>query len=288
MQDAGVNMQFFSFAKINIGLRIVAKRPDGFHDIETFFQQIDLHDTLNIEATLDGQIELAADRDCPADQTNLAHRAAALLKSVIRRESLGCRINLKKQIPMGAGLGGGSSNAAAALVALNKLWGASLSAQELADCAARLGSDVPFFLRGGFALGKGRGEILTSLPHVIEYYGVLVYPNIHISTAWAYNNFNLTLTKKNKIATFISFIPHMMDTSLWKKELKNDLASVVFAAYPEFSRILEKFYEHGAFYAQMSGSGSTLFGLFREKSQAGRAASFFKKTYETVQFRPLF
>ena len=151
-------MEFNSFAKINIGLRIVGKRDDGFHDIETFFQQIDLFDTINIEGTQDGRIHLTvAGRDCPADESNLVYRAAQHLKSIIHDASLGCRIALQKRIPIGAGLGGGSSNAAVTLVALDKLWCCSLSNLELAESAAALGADVPFFLRGGLALGEGRG-----------------------------------------------------------------------------------------------------------------------------------
>ncbi|MBN1464604.1 4-(cytidine 5'-diphospho)-2-C-methyl-D-erythritol kinase [candidate division KSB1 bacterium] len=279
-------MQLNSYAKINIGLRIVSKRLDGFHNIETFFQQIDLHDTLCIETAEDGQITLqTSGRDCPSDSTNLAHRAAELLRETIGDRSLGCRIELTKRIPIGAGLGGGSSNAGVTLAALRQLWPNALSRQDIAACAARLGSDVPFFLQGGFALGEGKGDILTAIAAKLDYFGLLVYPHIHLSTAWVYRNFNLT--RKNKIAKFKSFIPKISKQHLWRKELGNDLTQVVFAKHPEFASIVDQFYDCGAFYAQMSGSGSTFFGLFAERTQARRAAHLFRERYETIPFIPI-
>ncbi|MBN1560750.1 4-(cytidine 5'-diphospho)-2-C-methyl-D-erythritol kinase [candidate division KSB1 bacterium] len=281
-------MEFKSFAKINIGLRIIGKRSDGFHNIETLFQQIDVHDVLDIEPTRDGQIQLKTNRgDCPADSSNLAYRAAERLKSLVGDASLGCRMSLSKNIPIGAGLGGGSSNAAVTLTALNRLWRCALSGQELSACAAGLGSDVPFFLRSGLALGTGKGDILTAVPEKLDFFGLLVYPHVHISTAWVYSQFNLSLTKKKKMVKLIDFIAKISEQHLWKKELENDLTEVVFARYPEFRDIPEKLYQAGAFYAQMSGSGSAFFGLFAAHSQAERAEQFFRSRYQTIHFKPI-
>lgn len=282
-------MEFYSFAKINIGLRVVGKRKDGFHNIETFFQQIDVHDALTIEPTFDGVIHIScSDMKCPADESNLAYRAADLLHRKIGAPDLGCRIHINKYIPMGGGLGGGSSNAATTLVALNTLYDTKLPTEALLNLALRLGSDVPFFIKGGFALGQGRGEILTAIPIKLDYFGILICPDIHISTAYVYNNLNLNLTNSNNFTNFSGFIPKINDTLRWKEILDNDLSTVVFKEFPRFSQVVQSLYDLGAFYAQMSGSGSSLFGLFETENQALKAKDFFKSEYKALFFRPVF
>ncbi len=282
-------MQFKSYAKINIGLRIVGKRDDGFHNIETFFQQIDLFDTLDIESTTDGAIEITtSDPRCPTDSSNLVYKAAAHLRAKAKNEEFGCRIHIVKNIPMGAGLGGGSSNAATTLTALNQLWHINLPNHELSQIGLELGSDVPFFILGGFALGEGRGEILRPIEKKLTYYGLLVCPNVHISTAYVYNNLNLNLTIKDNFANFSGFIPRIIVTSSWKECLKNELTNVVFFEHPEFEHIVEKLYNLDAFYAHMSGSGSTLFGLFESNEQMLKAEQSFNNKYRCIPFRPVF
>lgn len=282
-------MIYKAHAKINIGLRVLNKRADGFHNIETFFQQIDLCDELKITATDDGRIILqCSDDDCPTDAGNLAYQAAAILRDSLAAPFLGCRISIVKRIPMGGGLGGGSSDAAATLKALNNLWDANLSDAQLSDLALQIGSDVPFFLQGGFALGGGRGEILHSISSHIPYYGLLFCPNISISTPWAYNNLNLTLTKSNKIGKFIDFIPELFSLPKWKDNLPNDMESVVFSKHGNFSETVKCFYDVGAFYARMSGSGSTLFGLYETKDKAQKAMKQLATRYHTVLFAPIY
>ena len=299
-------MKVRSFAKINLGLRIVRKRSDGFHDIETIFQQIDLHDDMTIVATNDGHIRITTSTPaCPADASNLAYRAADLLRRELDKPQLGCRIHIDKNIPAGAGLGGGSSNGAVALKALNKLWYGSVSESQLIDLAARLGSDVPFFITGGMALGSGRGEKLAPIEQTFSYYGLLICPDVHISTAWVYNNLKLTLTNNDNLAKFSGFIPKLHETCEWKSVLRNDLKSVVFQAHPEFRSVIDDLYKVGAFYAQMSGSGSTLFGLFEQekeqqkqnkkqnkqnnKKQRSVEQLFARKykNYRTIRFKPI-
>jgi 4-diphosphocytidyl-2-C-methyl-D-erythritol kinase len=285
-------MHVRSFAKINLGLRVVRKRSDGFHDIETIFQQIDLHDDMTIVATNDGLIHITTSTPaCPADATNLAYRAADLLRKALDNPLLGCRIHLDKKIPAGAGLGGGSSNGAVALKVLNQLWGGSLSESQLIDLAARLGSDVPFFISGGLAFGCGRGERLLPIEKPITFFGLLICPEVHISTAWVYNNLKLNLTNNDILANFSGFIPKLDETSKWKKALKNDLTSVVFRAHPEFRSVIEDLYKFDAFYAQMSGSGSTLFGLFERQEKQCSAEHFLArkyKSYRTLRFKPIY
>lgn len=282
-------MTFLSFAKINLGLRVLGVRPDGYHDIETFFQQIDLFDILEIEATTEGKILITStDPCCPSDERNLAYRAADLLRQSTADNGLGCRIHINKRIPIGAGLGGGSSNAATTLVALNSLWACCYPQNVLLDYASAIGSDVAFFILGGLALGEGRGEILTPVTAQVDYHGVLIYPHRHISTAWAYSNLNLSLTKNKKSATLKSFIPNLAHTALWQENLENDLSLVVLKKYPEFGRITEICRERGAFYVQMSGSGSTFYGLFAEYKMALEVEHFFRKYYRTISFKPVF
>ncbi len=282
-------MEFKSFAKINIGLRIAGRRDDGFHNIETFFQQIDVFDTLTIDPTDDGKILITtSEPNCPTDNTNLAYRAADQLRQKLGNPEFGCRIHIEKRIPMGGGLGGGSSNAAATLSALNQMWSCRFNDRELQSIALDIGSDVPFFIKGGFALGEGRGEILTHIQAQMDYHGLLICPGVNISTASVYNNLNLDLTIKENFISFSGFIPRINDVTAWKKHFENDLTSVVFKTYPEFQHSIDKLYELGAFYAHMSGSGSTLFGLFESPEQARKADQLFKRKYQVVQFRPLF
>ncbi len=253
-----------AYAKINLGLNVLYKRRDGFHEIETIFQQISLHDTLTIERRPDSEIHLSSDVAwCPVDKRNLVHKTALMLqeKSGV---SAGCNVHLQKRIPAGGGLGGGSSNAAAALKALNTLWNINADDAALFDMAAELGSDVPFFLRGGMAVGRGRGEILIPVQAEPSYTGILVRPNVSVSTAWAYQKLKNRLTTPGEIVIFSDFFEISREPNTWRNKLKNDLESPVFEHYPELADIHQQLYDAGAFYARMSGSGSCLFGLFQD------------------------
>lgn len=268
-----------SYAKINIGLEVVGKRPDGFHNIETIFQQIDLCDEMEFSKSNEICIQTNSPH-CPDGPTNLAYKAAVALCDFVDQR-FGANIYIDKQIPVSAGLGGGSSNAATTLVALNKVYGLELGDSELEEIALKLGSDVPFFVRGGTALGQGRGEILEPIVITKHYYGVIVVPSYGISTKWAYENSNFSLTKRNKKSNFGTFFLNSADYESWRSVLKNDLEPAVFSAYPELRKIKDQFYTQGAFYAQMSGSGSSLYGLFWNKNDAVNAQKHFgrKKTY---------
>jgi 4-diphosphocytidyl-2-C-methyl-D-erythritol kinase len=188
-----------SCAKVNLGLRVLNKRPDGFHDIVTILQAVDLCDRIEITRLPEGKIEVRCDHPgVPGSPQNLAHRAARLVQEEAAWEE-GCHIAIHKRIPPASGLGGGSSNAAAVLVGLNRLWQMSLSDQQLSRMATRLGSDVPFFLRGGTALARGRGEKLTPLGRHVDFWLVVVKPDLSISTAWAYGQVKIPLTSNSKI-----------------------------------------------------------------------------------------
>jgi len=179
-------MRIRSFAKINLGIEVLGTRPDGYHDILTLFQSIDLADVLDISEPPGREIALSGDDpEIPWDGTNLVHRAASLLKKETGCPK-GARIAVAKSIPAGKGLGGGSSNAAAALLGLNALWGLGLGREDLARLGGRLGADVPYFLEGGLCLGEGRGDRLTPLPDLSPASVLLAFPPFPVATAEIY------------------------------------------------------------------------------------------------------
>lgn len=269
-------------AKINWSLFVLGRRPDGYHDIRSLMQRIGLYDTLTFsESAAAGALTLAADMDLPPEQ-NLVYRAALLL-----REQAGIRegaaITLTKEIPSGAGLGGGSSDAAATLTGLNLFWGLGLSATELKELGGRLGSDVPFFFDGPLALAEGRGELLTPLPIERSRTLLVVKPAVSIETAWAYRELSTTsafgdLTKGAATVNNIQLIYEALkagDSGRLAGLLRNDFETVVFNRYSVVGELRQALRDRGAAAALMSGSGSAVFGLFEDRQSAERAAGHF-------------
>jgi len=276
-----------SSAKVNLGLRVLSKRPDGFHDIETILQAIDLCDRIEITGCPEPAIEVRCDHpEVPSGPENLAHRAARLLQDEFSVER-GCRIVIHKQIPPAAGLGGGSSNAAAVLVGLNRLWLMSLSNSTLAGMAARLGSDVPFFLQGGTALARGRGERLTPLKMSVDFHLVVVKPDLSISTAWAYGQTKIHLTSNSKIVKLNSLKEiYSLDQVL--PLLDNDLERAVGAAYPLIAEIKSDLISKGAIAAAMSGSGSAVYGIVGSRKAARQLAQRMRRDrWQVFIVRPI-
>ena len=255
-----------SFAKINLGLEIVGKRPDGYHDIRTLFQTITLADELDVAPAPAGVLELAGDDPAvPWDGTNLVHRAARLL--VDRAGAAGgVRISVRKTVPAGRGLGGGSSNAAATLLALDAMWGLGLGREGLAPLARTLGADVPYFLQGGLCLGEGIGDRLTLLADLDPLPCLLVFPPFPIPTPSVYAGVDPSLTSAGKDSRIVRFL-ESKDFGL----LENDLERVIFRAYPELERWKSFFIGEGALAAQVSGSGSAVYGLFPDTASAAAA-----------------
>ena len=255
-----------SFAKINLHLRVLGKRGDGFHEIFTVFQTISLADELTFESS--GKLELQCeDPSVPAGDTNLIIRAARELSS-----DRGARITLRKQIPMGGGLGGGSSNAATALIGLNRLWGLERSVKELDLVGAGLGSDVPFFLSGGTAIGSGRGTEIESVEDFGASNLVVVTPDVHVSTGEAYTGIqaeNLTIAEANRILRVCRSEAESPD--FLRSALVNDFEPTVFARFPEIGRAKKMLLQFGANRALMSGSGASVFGIF-DKEETRQAA----------------
>jgi len=280
------SFQCLSFAKVNLGLRIKYKREDGFHELETILQQIDLHDV--IEFTLgegDGPTMTCSNPEVPVDESNLCLKAVRSLEN-LTGQKINVAIKLTKNIPAGAGLGGGSGNAATILTSLNSVLEIGLRESELLALAAKLGSDVPFFIKGGCVLATGRGEVLESVPVRFKDYTVLVvFPAIEVSTGWAYQNLNLNLTRNEKNGILTSF----KDRGVREIDLLdlavNDFESVVFRRFPQLLSLKQQLLEGGATFASLSGSGSLVFGLFKNKADAERISELVSSEYEVFLTR---
>jgi 4-diphosphocytidyl-2-C-methyl-D-erythritol kinase len=259
-------MHVKSFAKINLGIEILGKRLDGYHEIRTLFQSINVFDLLSFFPSTHDDIILRGDDDSiPWDETNLIHQAASLLKEK-HAVKKGVEIRVKKNIPAGKGLGGGSSNAAMTLAALNKAWGIDLAKDALMDIGAQLGADVPFFFEGGLCLGQGRGEALFPQEDQNPLFCVLILPAVSISTGVVYERFCASLTSQDKDSKIIKFL-NSHDLGF----LENDLEETVFRTHPQIKAIKRLIQEQGSELTLMSGSGSAVFGLFRQRRMAMKA-----------------
>ena len=251
-----------SFAKVNLHLGVLGRREDGFHNIFTVFQTVSLHDEIAFQRA-DGEIFLECDDPAvPADESNLIIRAAERLRAKFGI-SEGARIRLEKRIPMGGGLGGGSSNAAAALVGLATIWGIDAGLDDLIRIGGELGSDVPFFLQGGTATGMGRGTEIEPVADFKAEWMLIVTPDEHVSTAAAYAGLgaqNLTNEDSNRILRVCRSEAESPDFLL--TAATNDFEKTVFAQHPEIGRVKQRLIDLGATRALMSGSGASVFALF--------------------------
>jgi 4-diphosphocytidyl-2-C-methyl-D-erythritol kinase len=258
-------------AKINLHLGILGRRPDGYHDVETVLQTLALHDTLICESC-EGPFALTCDRpDVPIDATNLVWRAAVLLAQAAGREALaerGTRIRIDKRIPLQAGLGGGSADAAATLLALNRLWRLDVDQAILRRIGSRLGADVPFFFDGGTALGTGRGDEIRPLPDLPASTVVVVMPPFGVPTADAYRWFDAEAAAARSDAAGadageIRRWPEQADQwPAWLGRCRNDFEPVVATRYPAVGAAIARLQASGARLAALSGSGAAVFGLF--------------------------
>jgi 4-diphosphocytidyl-2-C-methyl-D-erythritol kinase len=260
-----------ALAKINLDLRVLNKRPDDFHEIRTVFQTISLADRIRINYEPASELAISINGNIDIED-NLITRAARIVTSELQCGGV-FRFRLAKRIPMGAGLGGGSSDAAATLLALPILLGCPVSAERLHALATQLGSDVPFFLHGGTAVGLGRGEELFPLPDFPALPGLLVTPDLHVSTPEAYRALSsrqAVETSEQKRTAFGHFA--------WTEDLslaKNDFEEPVFNQHPALRKIREQLEAEGATCARMTGSGSSIFGLFADAEAARRAQQTF-------------
>ncbi|MDP1676645.1 MAG: 4-(cytidine 5'-diphospho)-2-C-methyl-D-erythritol kinase [Bacteroidota bacterium] len=278
-------MDIKAYAKINLGLYVIGKRADGFHNIETIFYHINLFDEVQL-STGNNIIISCSNPKIPTDNNNLCWKAVELLQKELGVTN-GAKIFIKKNIPIGAGLGGGSSDAAAILRHLPKLWNMKTEPSQLEKLALQLGSDVPFFLSDSSAYAEGRGELLQEITLTLPYWIVLINPNIHVSTPWAYK---ILSEQRNNVfpvrqRLFDKFLYAPIQTII---DSKNDFEGVVLNEFPQIKKIKLQLAELGAVLSLMSGSGSSVFGLFENEHSAQAAIEFFKKEYFIHLTEPYF
>ncbi len=276
-----------AFGKINLALYITNKLPNGYHSLETIFAPIAWHDRLTFSPA--PTIELTcSNASLPTDFTNLCFKAAKLLQETYQVQN-GIRIHLEKSIPFGAGLGGGSSDAATVLAYLNRFWNLNLPLADLAALALRLGADVPYFLSmKSLAFAEGIGEKLTDLNRTFPYSLVVVFPNELVSTAWAYQNLRITFPRV--APTCREALKNLIETGDKKflTVFENDFEPFVESAFPIIKSLKDNLIEQGAVKAMMSGSGSAVFGIFENEARAQAAYDFFSKQFPTSYTPPNF
>jgi 4-diphosphocytidyl-2-C-methyl-D-erythritol kinase len=259
---------YLSPAKVNLFLKVLGKRPDGYHDLVSIVDIISLNDVLQVEEVPEDIVIVEDERHLlPSGPANTIYRAAMLLKETYHVER-GVRISVKKEIPIGAGLGGPSSNAATALNALVNLWNLPINSLGLTDLGSKIGADVPLFLYGKSCVMKGVGERITPIKIPCIWY-VIIYPGIILHTKDVYGGLKIPLTLAQNDITLSGQLDTVFDVA---RMLKNDLEKVAFSLHPEIETLKERLQEAGAIGSLMSGSGSSVFGVFENEPDARVAA----------------
>ena len=268
-------------AKINIGLNIIKKRPDGYHNLETIFYPLLLSDILSFEKSNSTKLDTNS-LEINDLNSNLIIDTIKLIENELKRD-LHVNVYLIKNIPIGAGLGGGSSNAATTLKAINQLYDLNLSYESLSSFALQLGSDVPYFLSPVPSYAYSRGESLIKIQLSLGYPILLVNPGIHISTKWAFDKI-IPEKSKSSLKTFLE--KSKIDLETMREYVTNDFEEIVFKKHPEVRSIKDKLYEYGAEFALMTGTGSTVFGIFRNLQKARKAEEIFSQSNFTYLNNP--
>ncbi len=270
-----------SFAKLNLDLRVIGKRDDGYHELFTVFQTVSLCDEITFEDS-DSVEMTSSHRGIPTDGRNLIVKSGNVLRERFA-VTAGAKMHLRKRIPAPGGLGGGSSNAAVALIGLNRLWRLDISFEEMLEIAATLGSDVPFFLYGGTAMGFGSGTEIEPISDIREKYLLIVTPDVHVSTADAFKGLNspsLTTEASERILLNCRFNAESLD--LRHTALKNDFEPTVFSSHPQIALVRQTLLDLDAINALMSGSGASVFAVF-DKEETRQTA--IKALDEQVNWR---
>ena len=267
-------------AKINLALDVLDRRPDGYHNVESVVQSVELADTLRVREVLGSQVEVVADcPEVPSGPANTAYTACVLYSEAVGLSS-GIAVSIEKRIPLQTGLGGGSSDAAGALLALNELFDERLSREELQVLAARVGSDVPYFLVGGTALVTGRGDMVRRLPDAPQMAIVIVKPDFGVCTTWAYGRLaEVEWRRSVGGAAAVASALTRGDRAGVVRNLSNDFEEMVAAAFPQIAEIKREMAELGAEGSLLCGSGAGVFGVFPGPEEARRACDAFESIY---------
>ena len=267
-----------SYAKVNVGLKILNKRPDGYHNISTIFQEIDLYDELIVSKNISGCQFSSNVNWLHNDQNNLCVIAYNHMKDLY--DIKGIDIILTKNISRGSGLGSGSSNAAAVLKSINKIYDLNVSDDDLIEIGSKIGADVPFFIKGGTQIGEGIGEKLIGLKSVIKGRYLIIIPGPTIDTKWAYSHSKNILDNGSLPTKFSDLLSEKIINLDTIKFFENDFESVVFPTYPEIGAIKKDLFALGAKFASLSGSGSTVFGIFDDNVKIKKAFSHFSPMHK--------
>jgi 4-diphosphocytidyl-2-C-methyl-D-erythritol kinase len=275
-----VKVKLKSFAKVNLHLDVLKKRDDGYHDIESIIQLVDLHDYMEFETLDEDKILFSTNSHSFNTLDNTVIKAIEVMRREFGSKS-GLKIFLDKKIPIGSGLGGGSGNAAYTILTLNQIWDLKLDFQTMRTIGSRIGADVPVFLSGSLSHVTGKGEIVRELEPIKTDAVLIVYPNISISTGWAYQKIDDLLTKRMK---FDKLGDSSEFTAVDFKELYNSFEEIALLSFPELKKIKELLDLKGAVFSRMSGSGSAIFGVFPDRNIASSTANevaskFDYKTY---------
>ncbi len=268
---------------MNLGLQVLGKRNDGYHELHTIFQELEFHDTVHMSISDQGCEISSTGPAFPLDDSNTCKKAYTAVCSHYSIDQ-GIKVNIEKHIPQRSGLGGGSSNGAAVIKGMNKLFDLALAANEMETLAAPVGADGPFFIKGRTQLGEGIGSKLTPIHHLQNYTFLLITPPVSISTIWAYSALKKDLQNKVKKAKFADLLRR---DPLPFELFKNDFERIVIPAHPEIGQIKDSLLMNGARYASLSGSGSTVFGMFDEEAAARVAESVFPSDYRTIITSPI-
>ena len=275
-----------SYAKVNIGLKLIHKRVDGYHDISTVFQEIDLYDEITISRSSNSALGFSSNVDwLKNDQHNLCVIAYNRIKDLY--DIGGVDINLVKNISKGSGLGSGSSNAAAVMKGLRKIFNLEVTDKVLEKIGKEIGADVPFFIRGATQIGEGTGEKLSDIKYTIDGSFLIITPNISIDTKWAYSQIKNVLDNAASSTKFSDLFCGKTISLDTLKFFENDFESVVFPTYPEIGAIKSELIALGAKFASLSGSGSTVFGIFDDNAKINKAFSHFSPMHKTHIAHPV-
>ena len=279
-------MIFRSNVKVNIGLKVVGIRSDGYHNILTIFQEMDCGDILKIQ-NINSGFELSSNLDSiPLDKNNTCYRAYRIIKDLFPNVIKGLSVHIAKKIPPGTGLGAGSSNGATLLKAIKKIYNLNINNNDLEKLSSQFSADAPFFINGKTQKGSGKGNILENISRPFDGKFLMVIPNFSISTKWAFDKLKNQLKKidnDNILGCVFDKEKHINNV----KFFENDFERIVIPTYPEIGKIKNSLIKFGAIFSSLSGTGSTVFGVFNDETSAKEAELFFRNKYQTYLTNPI-